>query len=75
MKYKLTVNDEGKVAVVKKAGTSYIRLTEPEGKCKGLIETADKVEKSEMFDGLGISINGGEMFFAGKIVPERKKKE
>lgn len=74
MKYKLVSDENGKVEVVKKAGSSYVRLEYPEGKCKGLIESASKVDKSGMFDGLGIAINGGEMFFAGKIIEERKKK-
>ncbi len=65
--YKLTVVGDGDVEYIAPAGSSFVRSCMSEGQAKGIIETATKIEKSDMFDGFGIAVNNGEYYFAGNI--------
>ena len=65
--YKLTVVGDGDVEYVAPAGSSFVRSCMSEGQAKGIIETATKIEKSDMFDGFGIAVNDGAFYFAGNI--------
>lgn len=73
--YKLTVVGDGEVEYVAPAGTSFVRTCMSEGKAKAIIETATKIEKSDMFDGFGIAVNDGEFYFAGNIGKVSEKAE
>lgn len=73
MDYKLNAKD-GNVEVIKKAGSAYVKFTMPEGKCKGLIAAAENAEQSDKFDGFGIGINDGELFFAGEFTADITEK-
>jgi len=72
--YKLIANENNDVEVVIKAGSDYVRTVYPSGKCEGLIATAEKVEKSDEF-GLGICVNGGELYIAGTLTAGKAKAE
>lgn len=74
MDFKLNVNDNGDVEVVMKAGTDYVRTVKPEGECIGLIKAASSVETSDKFDGVGIAVNGGEIYIAGKLLTGKTEK-
>ena len=74
MDYKLTVNDNKEVEIIKKAGSCYVRTVIPEGKATGLIETATSVEPSNVYAGFGIALNGDEMYIAGKLGAEKAAK-
>lgn len=73
--YKLTVVGDGDVEYVAPAGSSFVRSCMSEGQAKGIIETATKIEKSDMFDGFGIVVNDGEFYFAGNIGKASAKAE
>lgn len=80
MAYKLNAKD-GKVVIIKKAGSAYVKTSAPEGMCKGLIESADTVKASDRWEGFGIVINGDEIYFEGTfkedtpVKPANKPKE
>ena len=65
--FKLVVNDNGDVEVIKPAGSDFVRTCVCEGEAKGIIATASKVESSDKFDGFGICVNDGEYFIAGTL--------
>ncbi len=71
--YKLTVNDNGDVEIIRQAGNDYVRTIVAEGQAKAMIETAESVEKSDEFADFGISVNGGEFYFAGKITSAKSE--
>lgn len=71
--YKLTVVGDGDVEYIAPAGSSFVRSCMSEGQAKGIIETATKIEKSDMFDGFGIAVNDGEFYFAGKITSAKSE--
>ena len=73
MSYKLTVNEAGDVEFIKRAGEDFVRSSMCEGEAKALIETG-KVAKSDKFDGFEIEVNGGEIYFAGKITADKPSK-
>ena len=70
MNYKLNAKD-GKVTIIKKAGSAYVKTSAPEGMCKGLIETADTVKASDRWEGFGIVINGDEIYFEGTFTEDK----
>lgn len=72
MDYKLKANENGMVSIIRKAGSAYVKTSAPEGMCKGLIESADTVKASDRWEGMGIVINGGEIYFEGEITSEEK---
>ena len=74
MDYKLTVLPSGDVEYVAPAGSSFVRSCMSEGQAKGIIETATKIEKSDDFDGCGIAVNDGEIYFAGTITADKPSK-
>ena len=65
--FKLVVNDNGDVEVIKPAGSDFVRTCVCEGEAKGIIATASKVVSSDKFDGFGICVNDGEYFIAGTL--------
>lgn len=75
MSYKLTVLESGEVEIVKPAGSSFVRTKIPEGQAIGIIESSDKVEKSDKFDGFEICINDGKYYIAGTFKVEEEKSE
>lgn len=73
MNYKLNVNDNEEVEVIVPAGSDYVRTSMPIGQAKGIIESADSVEKSDKFDGFGICVNGA-FYFSGKLMSGKASK-
>ena len=72
MSYKLTVLESGEVEIVKPAGSSFVRTKIPEGKAIGIIESSDKAEKSDKFEGFEICVNEGKYYIAGTFTEEEK---
>lgn len=70
--YDLKTNEHGMVKVIKKAGSAYVVTHLPEGMCRGLIANAETVKSSDRWEGMGIVINGGEIYFEGEITSEEK---
>jgi len=75
MLFKLTEKDNGNVEVVMPAGSDYVRTEMPAGKVIGIVESSEKVEKSEMFDGFGICVDDGKYYVAGIIESDEEKSE
>lgn len=75
MNYKLTVSESGNVEFVMPAGSEFVRSNMPEGKAIGIIESSDKIEKSDKFDGFGIKVDDGEYYIAGIIEADEPKEE
>lgn len=75
MNYKLTVNTNKEVEVIRQAGSDYVRFTMPEGKVKGILETAESVMPSDRFSGFGIVIGNAELYVAGKMAIEKAADE
>lgn len=71
MAYKLKANENGDVKIIKKAGSDYVMASLPKGKVIGIIELAEKIEKSDKFDGFEICLDGGKAFVAGTIEEEK----
>ena len=63
--YDLKTNEHGMVKVTKKAGSAYVVTHLPEGMCRGLIANAETVKSSNRWEGMGIVINGDEIYFEG----------
>ena len=57
MSYKLTVNDNSEVEAIMPAGSSFVKISIPEGQAIGIVESADKIEKSDKFDGFEICVD------------------
>lgn len=72
MSYKLHADENGEVEIVKPAGSSFVRVKIPEGQAIGIIESSDKIEKSDKFDGFPIAVND-EYFFPGELAGEEDK--
>ena len=75
MSYKLHADENGEVEIVKPAGSSFVRVKIPEGQAIGIIESADKIEKSDKFDGFEICVDDGEFYFAGNFKADEEKSE
>ena len=75
MGYKLSVLKPGEVDVIMPAGSSFVKTTIPEGKAIGIIESSDKVEKSDKFEGFEICVNEGKYYIAGTFTEEEKPKD
>ena len=73
--YDLKTNEHGIVKVIKKAGSAYVVTHLPEGMCKGLIERAETVKSSDRWEGMGIVINGDEIYFEGTYTEEEPAAE
>ena len=73
MSYKLHADENGEVEIVKPAGSSFVRVKIPEGQAIGIIESADKIEKSDKFDGFEICVDEGEYYFAGTVKADEEK--
>lgn len=73
MSYKLTVLESGEVEIVKPAGSSFVRTKIPEGQAIGIIESSDKIEKSDKFDGFGIKVDDGKYYIAGTLKADEEK--
>ena len=73
--FKLVVNGNGDIEVIKKAGSAFVKTAYPVGKCEGLIATAKSVESSDRFPGYAICINGGEFYFAGTFKADKEAEE
>ena len=68
--YDLKTNEHGMVKVIKKAGSAYVVTHLPEGMCRGLIANAETVKSSDRWEGMGIVINGNEIYFEGTYTEE-----
>ena len=66
--YDLKANENGMVKVIKKAGSAYVTTYLPEGMCRGLIARAETVKSSDRWEGMGIVINGDEIYFEGTFI-------
>ena len=75
MGYKLSVLKTGEVDVIMPAGSSFVKTTIPEGKAIGIIESSDKIEKSDKFEGFEICVNEGKYYVAGTFTEEEKPKD
>lgn len=75
MDYNLKVNEHGMVKVIKKAGSAYVVTHLPEGMCRGLIARAETVKSSDRWEGMGIVINGDEIYFEGTYTEEEPAAE
>ena len=75
MSYKLHADENGEVEIVKPAGSSFVRVKIPEGQAIGIIESADKIEKSDKFDGFEICVDDGEYYLAGSLKADEEKPE
>ena len=75
MSYKLHTDESGEVEIVKPAGSSFVRVKVPEGQAIGIIESADKIDRSDMFDGFEICVDDGEYYFAGDFKADEGKSE
>lgn len=73
MNYKLKKSDNDEVKVVMLAGSDYVVSSMPEGRAIGIIESAEKIEKSDKFDGFGISVDEGKYYFAGTVKADEEK--
>ena len=73
MAYKLNVNANDEVKVIMQAGSDYVMASLPKGKVIGIIELAEKIEKSDKFDGFGICLDEGKTYIAGKLEAESEK--
>lgn len=73
MDYKLNSNANDDVEYIKPAGTMFVKSSMPTGQAKGIIATKS-FEKSDKFDGFEIEVNGGEIYFAGKITADKPSK-
>lgn len=73
--YDLKVNEHGMVKVIKKAGSAYATTYLPEGMCRGLIANAETVKSSDRWEGMGIVINGNEIYFEGTYTEEEPAAE
>ena len=69
MDYKLKTTSENDVEVILPAGSDFVRVSYPEGKCKGIISASKSAKKSDKFPGY-IEVNGGEIYIAGTIKGE-----
>lgn len=74
MSYKLYADELGEVEIVKPAGSSFVRVKIPEGQAIGIIESADKIEKSDKFDGFEICVDDGKYYIAGSLKAEAEEK-
>ena len=63
------------VKVTKKAGSAYVVTHLPEGMCRGLIANAETVKSSNRWEGMGIVINGDEIYFEGTYTEEKPATE
>lgn len=70
MNYNLKTNEQRMVKVIKKAGSAYVVTHLPEGMCRGLIANAETVKSSDRWEGMGIVINGDEIYFEGTYTEE-----
>lgn len=68
--YDLKTNEQGMVKVIKKAGSAYVVTHLPEGMCRGLIARAETIKSSDRWEGMGIVINGDEIYFEGTYTEE-----
>lgn len=73
MSYKLHADENGEVEIVKPAGSSFVRVKIPEGQAIGIIESSDKIEKSDKFDGFGIKVDEGKYYIAGTLKADEEK--
>ncbi|MBR6984120.1 MAG: hypothetical protein IKH75_11475 [Ruminococcus sp.] len=73
--YDLKTNEHGMVKVTKKAGSAYVVTHLPEGMCRGLIANAETVKSSNRWEGMGIVINGDEIYFEGTYTEEKPATE
>lgn len=73
--YDLKTNEHGMVKVIKKAGSAYVVTHLPEGMCRGLIANAETVKSSDRWEGMGIVINGNEIYFEGTYTEEEPAAE
>lgn len=73
--YDLKTNEHGMVKVIKKAGSAYVTTYLPEGMCRGLIARAETVKSSDRWEGMGIVINGDEIYFEGTYTEEQPEAE
>lgn len=73
--YDLKTNEHGMVKVTKKAGSAYVVTHLPEGMCRGLIANAETVKSSNRWEGMGIVINGDEIYFEGTYTEEEPDAE
>lgn len=73
--YDLKANENGMVKVIKKAGSAYVVTHLPEGMCRGLIANAETVKSSDRWEGMGIVINGNEIYFEGTCTEEEPATE
>lgn len=73
--YDLKANENGMVKVIKKAGSAYVTTYLPEGMCRGLIARATTVKSSDRWEGMGIVINGDEIYFEGTYTEEEPAAE
>jgi len=71
MDYKLT-SANGEVKYITSAGSDFVMSFMPEGQVKGIIETAEKVEKSDKFSGFEIFADG--KYFCGKFTTAKTEK-
>lgn len=70
MNYNLKANENGMVSIIRKAGSAYVKTFYPEGMCRGLIANAETVKSSDRWEGMGIVINGDEIYFEGTYTEE-----
>lgn len=75
MDYKITKNANDDVEIIKKAGNDYVLTSMPSGQAIALIETASKIEKSDIRPGFEISLNDGEIIIAGTLGKATAKAE
>lgn len=73
--YDLKANENGMVKVIKKAGSAYVTTYLPEGMYRGLIARATTVKSSDRWEGMGIVINGDEIYFEGTYTEEEPAAE